>query len=190
MSVLNLRLILATIAFAGAVAGLLIPLGPARSSSWATILATIFAVFAVALAAIIRSGRSENAGDFVARMSLFGLALLPHIGAFALIGMLTDHAGMVGAGYWALVVSAWALAWLLVDMLSGLKSNRHHQQIVLSIIIPALFGIWLLILWEIIVRGLGVPTVLLPPPSMIGARFAASLPLAPSPLRRGGLPTR
>ena len=83
---------------------------------------------------------------------------------------------MVGAGYWALVVAAWALAWLLVDMLSGFKSNRRHEQIVLSIIIPALFGIWLLILWEIIVRGLGVPTVLLPAPSMIGVRFAASLP--------------
>ena len=42
---------------------------------------------------------------------------------------------------------------------------------------PALFGLWILILWEAITRGAGVPFVLLPPPSAIGARFMASIPI-------------
>lgn len=35
---------------------------------------------------------------------------------------------------------------------------------------------WILILWEIIVRGFDIPAVLLPPPSAIGARIATSVP--------------
>ena len=39
---------------------------------------------------------------------------------------------------------------------------------------PAIFGLSLLVLWEGVTRGADIPTVLLPPPSMIGERFAAS----------------
>ncbi len=42
---------------------------------------------------------------------------------------------------------------------------------------PAIFGATLLFVWEALVRGLGVPGVILPPPSAIGARIAASLPI-------------
>ncbi|WP_407920739.1 ABC transporter permease [Frigidibacter oleivorans] len=40
--------------------------------------------------------------------------------------------------------------------------------------IPALFGLALLVLWEGLVRGLGVSPVILPPPSAIAARIAVS----------------
>ncbi|MES2145101.1 MAG: ABC transporter permease, partial [Pseudomonadota bacterium] len=43
--------------------------------------------------------------------------------------------------------------------------------------VPVLFGITILVLWEGIVRGLGVSPVILPPPSMIAARIAGSLPV-------------
>ncbi|MGG7565577.1 ABC transporter permease [Rhodovulum sp. DZ06] len=41
----------------------------------------------------------------------------------------------------------------------------------------AIFGLTILVLWQMIVVGAEVPTVLLPPPSMIGARIAGSLPI-------------
>ena len=47
----------------------------------------------------------------------------------------------------------------------------------MRLLIPLVFGAWILILWETITRGANVPTVLLPPPSMIGVRFAGSLPI-------------
>lgn len=43
--------------------------------------------------------------------------------------------------------------------------------------VPMIFGATILIMWELLVRGLGVPTVILPPPSMIAQTFAANLPV-------------
>jgi len=40
--------------------------------------------------------------------------------------------------------------------------------------VPAIFGITVLVVWEGLVRGLGVPSVILPPPSAIAATFARS----------------
>ena len=37
-----------------------------------------------------------------------------------------------------------------------------------------IFGVTLLVIWECFVRGLGVPSVILPPPSAIATRFAAA----------------
>jgi NitT/TauT family transport system permease protein len=45
-----------------------------------------------------------------------------------------------------------------------------------DILYPALFGIGVLVLWEAVVRGFGVPAVLLPAPSAIWAKFITSLP--------------
>lgn len=42
-------------------------------------------------------------------------------------------------------------------------------------IVPAIFGLWLLLGWEILVRGFEVPAVLLPPPTMILAALIASI---------------
>ena len=35
----------------------------------------------------------------------------------------------------------------------------------LGLVVPLFFGVTLLVLWEVLVRGLNVPDVLLPPPS-------------------------
>ncbi|WP_374332308.1 ABC transporter permease [Aestuariivirga sp.] len=45
-----------------------------------------------------------------------------------------------------------------------------------DILYPAVFGIGVLILWQLIVKGFGVPAVLLPAPSDIWAKLIASLP--------------
>lgn len=67
----------------------------------------------------------------------------------------------------------WAAAWWVNVRLShsGLMARRGGR-----LIVPALFGITLLVVWEGLVRGLNVPGVILPPPSAIGARIATSLP--------------
>ena len=46
----------------------------------------------------------------------------------------------------------------------------------MKVVAPFLFGAWLLFLWEVIVRGVGVPPVLLPPPSAIWTKLIGSLP--------------
>jgi NitT/TauT family transport system permease protein len=79
-------------------------------------------------------------------------------------------------GFWALVIASWMLSWELVSRLALVRSHSRGGALLMKILVPLLFGIWLLFLWEVLVRGLGVPFVLLPPPSAIAARLASSLP--------------
>lgn len=67
--------------------------------------------------------------------------------------------------------------WLAATLLNGWLAQRHAKNRAVQLIIPALFGVTLLLLWEGMVRALGVSPVILPPPSMIGARIAESLPV-------------
>lgn len=67
----------------------------------------------------------------------------------------------------------WAGAWWLNV---GLSQSGVVQSRAGRLLVPAIFGITLLVVWEGLVRGLNVPGVILPPPSAIGARIAASLP--------------
>lgn len=69
-------------------------------------------------------------------------------------------------GFW---IAAWALNVRLSH--SPLMARRGWR-----LVVPAIFGLSLLVLWEGIVRGLAVPGVILPPPSAIGARIAAEVP--------------
>jgi len=68
----------------------------------------------------------------------------------------------------------WVAAYSANVMMANSKLS-HTRMIKLAV--PALFGITLLVVWEGLVRGLQVPTVILPPPTMIGAKIATSLPI-------------
>src|SRR5690606_2335433 len=76
-----------------------------------------------------------------------------------------------------LVAASWLLAWRLVDVLSAMSPATRGASVALRLIVPAIFGAWLLILWEAATRGAGVPFVLLPPPSAVGVRIVNSLPV-------------
>lgn len=99
------------------------------------------------------------------------------LGAFVLLGELdqSDSVWLFGGGFFAVMVSAWLLGWLAVEFLTECEPKAGYRQLLWSLAIPLFFGVWLLLLWEISVRALQVPAVLLPAPSDIGTRFAASL---------------
>ena len=104
---------------------------------------------------------------------MIALLVLVHFAAICLIGLLGSFE-MSGpaVGYWCMVAAAWLLAWLGVQRLAALRLASPDAQRLVNLALPVLFGAWLLILWEIVVRGFGVPAILLPPPSMIAARIA------------------
>ncbi|MGR3571206.1 ABC transporter permease [Brevirhabdus sp.] len=68
----------------------------------------------------------------------------------------------------------WALAWAVNARLAASDAASRRW---VRLLVPGLFGLAVLVLWEGVVRGLQVPGVILPPPSAIGARFAGSLPI-------------
>ncbi|MGI9482081.1 MAG: ABC transporter permease [Hyphomicrobiales bacterium] len=161
----NLRSILALIGAVGAVAGMVLQTSMAANAG---LLFFALASFAVGTALSLK------------RLNTIGwmtvcTGLVSSIGAVVLIGALNSGVP-IKAAYWCLVIAAWAIAWLFVDTLSAIETRDRIQKLLLAVAIPLIFGVWLLILWEIIVRGFNVPQVLLPPPSAIGVRFMASLP--------------
>ncbi|MFT2212088.1 ABC transporter permease [Rhizobium giardinii] len=79
----------------------------------------------------------------------------------------------------ALIVGAlafWLLAWAINEWLVRRKFKNRTAARAARLAVPLLFGITILVLWEGLVRGLNVPSVLLPPPSMIWTRLINSLP--------------
>lgn len=70
------------------------------------------------------------------------------------------------------VLFFWIAAWWVNVILTAQKPNRFN-----AFAVPALFGITLLLLWEGIVRGVGISPVLLPPPSAIAVTFSQNLPV-------------
>jgi len=98
------------------------------------------------------------------------------VGAIVLLGELDgDSTWLFGGGFFAVMVAAWLLGWLAVEFLTECEPKAGYVQLLWSLAIPLFFGVWLLLLWEISVRALQVPAVLLPAPSDIGARIASSL---------------
>ncbi len=73
----------------------------------------------------------------------------------------------------AAALGIWAGAWALNVRLSHTELMRHPIG---RLSVPAIFGLTLLLVWEFAVRGLQVPGVILPPPTAIAAKIAASLP--------------
>jgi len=68
----------------------------------------------------------------------------------------------------------WAAGWWFnVRLANGPAAGSRAVQLA----VPLIFGLTILAGWELLVRGLEVPLVILPAPSLIAARFADSLPI-------------
>jgi len=64
----------------------------------------------------------------------------------------------------------WILLWVINIQLAKIEANRF-----INLLVPALFGFSILILWEGFVRGFNISPILLPPPSAIAVRFSSSM---------------
>jgi NitT/TauT family transport system permease protein len=100
-------------------------------------------------------------------------------GAAATLALLRDAgvSGSAAAGFWAMVLAIWLASALCVTELAAKRPRDGAARRTLNLAIPLLFGAVVFYLWEVSVRGFGVPTVLMPSPSAAAARFASSLPV-------------
>ena len=76
--------------------------------------------------------------------------------------------GLVAAGL------VWTLGWWIN---ARLAHGTQSESRAVSLLIPAIFGVTILIMWEILVRAFDVSPVILPPPSSIAARLVNELPI-------------
>lgn len=79
-------------------------------------------------------------------------------------------------GFWCGLVGVWLGLWVLVALVSRLKAENPTLDAARRLAAPVIFGLTILWLWEKIVTALGVPRVILPAPSEIGARLTTEVP--------------
>lgn len=72
-----------------------------------------------------------------------------------------------------LAIAVWLAAWALNVWLAARGVSRSGLG---RALVPLIFGATVLVLWEGLVRGLGVAPVILPAPSVIAAKIAVELP--------------
>jgi len=70
--------------------------------------------------------------------------------------------GRLSSGFWLVLIGVALFAWAVMAHLAAMPRNRIRD-----IIVPALFGLLLVYLWQAIVVGFAVPKVLLPAPTAI-----------------------
>ena len=83
--------------------------------------------------------------------------------------------------YWLLslifVMLGWAIAWALGWLVDLILNSAKVAPSIGNFLVPALFGVTIIVAWEYYVKGSQIPLVLLPAPTQIGAKFASSLPI-------------
>ncbi|PAP94753.1 ABC transporter permease [Mesorhizobium wenxiniae] len=162
----------ALVLLAGAL--LLLPLVNATPGYGVATVALIFLLLLLAIAA-------DNFPPVIGVVLLF---LGVHGAAWMLLAGITGNEGTARASFYLLLAAAWLLAWRCVTALSALRPTSRWAATALRLIIPAIFGAWILIIWEAVTRGAGIPFILLPPPSAIGVRIANSLPVLAADVRQ------
>ncbi|CAN7426850.1 ABC transporter permease [Neorhizobium tomejilense] len=105
------------------------------------------------------------------------LFLAAHLAVWLLLAGIAGNEGKATLAFFLMIAACWLLAWRCVTVLSGIRAKSKTGDTFLRLLIPAIFGAWILILWEAATRGAGIPFILLPPPSSIGARLVSSVPI-------------
>ena len=100
------------------------------------------------------------------------------IAAFALLQFLPavgDLDTKVSALFWPACVALAAAAVYSVQRVAALDGKRYGERFV-GLLTAALFGLWLVYFWQVLVVAFGVPRVILPPPSLIAQSLVDNAP--------------
>jgi len=166
------------LALACTLISLFLPVGYyANSGEPVTWLSFFYAPLAIAFGGIVRllrPGRNLTGGVFLTLVCLVA-AIWPLLLAGAPKDLPKDFivTGIAATGLWLFILGLGFLVWRALSLLSEAASEREAPRL-LGLLVPGLFGAWLIYLWQVGVTGFGVPSVLLPSPALIAAVFMAS----------------
>ena len=85
------------------------------------------------------------------------LQFLPEVG---------DSEGKVSAAFWPGCLLLAVAAVFSIQRVAALDGQLYGERFV-GLLTAALFGLWLVYFWQVLVVAFGVPRVILPPPSLI-----------------------
>ncbi|WP_448206705.1 hypothetical protein [Azospirillum sp. sgz302134] len=155
------------------------------AADWGLVALAVIAVAALTQPLGSRDGMALTwTGEPLAFMFLLGSALAvvagrtapsrvkgawAELGGAALAWLLPFHLLSSGAdlsqgwGLWLYLLAAALMQWRVLRILAGVPGTLRR------VVVPGLSVLGLLLGWEVLVRGFGVPSTLLPPPSAIAA---------------------
>ncbi|EPE97263.1 ABC transporter permease [Rhizobium grahamii] len=174
------------------------------SFSWQGVLALVLTAIAIITLPLMAEGAPDPVSPLTVGLTIALIVALafvsfaplpkPYIAAVLLVGAhwaawvlladVTGNEGLATRSFFLLMAACWLLAWRCVTELSAMTPGSSFSRTFLRLLIPAIFGAWILIIWEALTRGAGIPFVLLPPPSAIGVRIAGSLPILADDVRQ------
>ena len=160
------------LAAAGVLSALFLPLS---SEAVATLSARPILLALTLAAALLFAASAWTGGSRAIALGFAGVLC----GAATPLVLLRDPGigGSAAAGFWALVLAVWLGAGLCVVELASQRPRGDGARRALNLAVPLLFGAVVFYLWEVLVRGFGVPPVLMPSPSAAAIRFVSSLPI-------------
>ena len=160
-----------TVAALGLVVGCFLPLSP-------EVEGVFFSISALLVMTLVAAILCAAAAWLPLRPSIAAGLIAVLVACDVTLAMLQvpEIAGDAATGFWLLVLANWLAAGLCVAQLASLDPRGKVARRALDLAIPLLFGVFVIYLWEVTVRGFGVPSVLMPSPSATAARFVAALP--------------
>jgi len=159
------------VAALGLLAALALPLSDAPAAAMTARASPLTAV----LTAACLYGLAAFWAALAPALGFLGTAL----GCAVTLGLLDDPAiaGSAASGFWLLTLATWLGAALTLTRLAALRTGAGALRVLQDLAVPFLFGAFVIYLWEVAVRGFGVPPVLMPAPSATAKRIAETLPV-------------
>ena len=141
--------------------------GPSLTSRPTLLAATLAAMFFFVL--------SSLPAEFAAVFGIVGTM----VGCAVTLALLRDPAiaGFADWGFWLLTLATWLGAAMALTRLAAFQPADRIMRWLHGLVVPVLFGAFVIYLWEIAVRGFGISPVLMPAPSSTARRIAESLPV-------------
>jgi len=160
------------LAAAGVLSALCLPLS---SEAVATLWGRPILLALTLAAALLFAASAWTGGSRAIALGFAGVLF----GAATTLVLLRDPGvgGSAASGFWAMVLAVWLGAGLCEVELASQRPRGDGARRALNLAVPLLFGAVVFYLWEVLVRGFGVPPVLMPSPSAAAIRFVSSLPI-------------
>ncbi len=167
---INSLVIFAVLAAAGLVMD-----GASGQSGWFAGVTAGLALSIAFLSAFWCLWNGAGAGAGAAAVAVAGLLAGAYVPLAGVESAAEGQTGFgLGVGIWLYVFGLAFYAWRAMVLLSELRGASEQSSKIYALLVPAVFGLWLLYLWQVLVEGFGVPRVLLPSPSAIAEVMGGS----------------
>ena len=142
------------------------------NGNWIIILISLIPIF-TSMKMVFKKNFKKNIKNslFLSISVIFGIFIL-------LYGVHNNENEKAGLGLWMYLFALCIMIWEMLSCWSEIDTSLNSKlNFIINLVVPILFGISLLFLWQVLTVGLKIPHILLPSPLKIGIAFSNSIPM-------------